>query len=111
MSPSKSLSTATKRANIAKSVSAIPRRVKQSTTKDGSIFAGESVNVSPPKPISYHDMAGANKENLPATISGGRVTYAVSPSRQPSKFNLHSSSVITSLVLRPCTKQWQMNIG
>ena len=94
MSPSKSLSTAPKRANVTKSVSAIPRRVKQSTTKSSSIFAGESVNVSPPKPVSYNDIAGANKENMPATVSGGRVTYAVSPSRQPSKFNLHAFPII-----------------
>ncbi|PWW71924.1 hypothetical protein C7212DRAFT_354856 [Tuber magnatum] len=117
MSPTKSRPTITRRAvsaNASSSASSIPRRVKQTTgttkswkptadlasktslRKVPSLFQDESVNVSPPKPLSY--TSGANKENVPVSISQGRITYAgTSPSRQPTGVSKLPKSSLVAL--------------
>ncbi|CUS10615.1 unnamed protein product [Tuber aestivum] len=117
MSPTKSrLSTARRAvsANASSSASSIPRRVKQTTgmtklrkpttdlssnaslKKVPSLFQDESVNVSPPKPLSY--TSGANKENVHVTISQGRVAYVgTSPSRQPTGVSKFPKSSLAAL--------------
>ncbi|KAG0642157.1 hypothetical protein HOY80DRAFT_670473 [Tuber brumale] len=116
MSPTKPRPTIARRAvsaNASSSASSIPRRVKQATgtkkswkptadlasktplKKVPSLLQDESVNISQPKPLSY--TFGANKENVPVTISQGRITYVgTSPSRQPTGISkLPKSSLAT----------------
>ncbi|RPB06057.1 hypothetical protein L873DRAFT_1785181 [Choiromyces venosus 120613-1] len=117
MSPTKSRPTLPRRAvptNASSSASSIPRRVKQTTgptksrkpttnlasktssKKVSSLLRDESVTVSPPKPLSY--TSGANKENVPVTISQGRITYVgTSPSRQPTGVSKLPKSSLVAL--------------
>ncbi|CAZ79748.1 unnamed protein product [Tuber melanosporum] len=117
MSPTKSRPTIARRAvsaNASSSASSIPRLVKQATgttkswkptadlasktplKKVPSLLQDESVNISPPKPLSY--TSGANKENVPVTISQGRITYVgTSPSRQPTGISKLPKSSLAAL--------------